>query len=183
MKYERFIIFATLNALVIMITSNLLVSCQKHSIQNSGFYSNKISRDIASSKNKKLIDPLQVMIYCKVSTINTKACYQNLSHQHNIKTEYLEVQHELEIKSLALTSFLSKEIENYSLKRKNYCKKNSLHNFKKCMHSKDTKVSIDLLNQISKQAHFNGYEYIFTKNLIRQELIKQLKLVTTVYSK
>lgn len=164
------------NTLLIILTLSIFTSCQKANISKSGYFSKKSSgRTIASVNPTSInsIDPKQVLIFCMATKADEKKCF-NKNVKEKATVSFFSVKKEVNLMIDDYILSIDKTINKKFNRRVNFCNKNSLYNFKKCLSLSKDKNTMEILNLKHKEAKFNAQEYLYLKKKIAMVLDKKI---------
>ena len=156
------------NTSLIILTLSIFTSCQKANIAKTGYFSKPANRTFASIQTTK-VDPKQVLIYCMATNSDEKECFKYNTKEHK-NASFFAVKKEVELITSEYLSSIDKDINKKFEHRINFCNKNSLYNFKRCLSMSKDKNTMEILNQKHKQDKFNAQEYIYLKKKISSNL-------------
>ena len=201
MKYNKIISFTLANALFLLVFASLLASCQKNALTYNGHFTNYPlpKRSIASvplEKNNhinlsKFMDPKQIVIYCKINSVNTEQCFRQFFNEKilelkrnnqigsveniNYKDYFTDAQSEVLEITASIMKSINSQVDKHVKNRHDFCAKNSKFNLKKCLHHSTEADSMFVLNNYQQNVpRLNGQEYLFLKFHINNSMKEKL---------
>lgn len=166
------------NTILIILTLSIFTSCQKANIAKSGYFSKATPNRSIASVQAKGLDPKQVLIYCMATNANEKRCFDKNIKSRSTSSFYT-VKKELNKMTNKYLASISNTINEKFEHRINFCNKNSLHNFKRCLSMNKDKNTMEILNKENKNDNFNAQEYVYLKKkiaMVLQDKISNYKL-------
>jgi hypothetical protein len=178
-------------------------ACQKNNIHRTGLFSQwgqtQAKRQIASTNSSEsfesFFDFKQVYIYCSINSVSPmESCYQKqveiILNQYqtkygNLSKEQLEeaskrfdlkiVEEQTLSVARDIVTKLESQISKLVEKRESFCKENSKFYRDRCLKQYIETDSLTVLNQFQNNyQNINGHEYLFLKNIIKDDFIAKL---------
>lgn len=178
------------HGLLLLLFSFILSSCQRNHFKTSGLYTHynieELQRAPASAQEDSL-DLKQIIIYCRVSSLNQKQCFiqqykkivlNRKGNNKNIATGtkaleklYTDTGSQVDIITQKILSSLEDKLTHFAHKQTKFCQQNATHHFEKCLNANLKSHTMTILNaQQTKTPELNGHEYLYLKSKIKNAL-------------
>lgn len=195
MKYNKILSITLANALFLLMFASLLASCQKNSLNYSGHFTDYPlkTRSIASTAMDitKHMDPKQIVIYCKINSVNNEQCFRQffnekmLELQQNNKLQniqnisykdyFIKATKDVENITKSILSTVEPKLDKHVKNRHDFCARNAKFHLKKCIYNSTESDSMIILNNYQqKVSRLNAQEYLYLKYHITNNMNQKL---------